>query len=160
RRPRRCGPARPPGRRLRPGPGRGPGIRSAGSPRPPGGRRPGAAPLPPAGGGVRCSPPCRRQGWVTTDSAWGPSLRFAPSGVDVPSIAYRTASVKTKSPESELRAGVKSLILSGFFFAGDHAQRALAQGQQLVLAGVDGDGGDEAQVLFQDLAGVGVVGDA
>ena len=51
-------------------------------------------------------------------------------------------------------------ILHGLLFSGHHAQGALAQGQQLILAGINGDGSDEAEVLFQVLLGVGVVSNA
>ena len=40
------------------------------------------------------------------------------------------------------------------------AQSARAQRQQLVLTGVNGDGGDPAEVILQHLGGVRVVGNA
>ena len=49
------------------------------------------------------------------------------------------------SPEQSSSPGWDTfLVFFCFFLAGDDAQSALAQGQQLVLAGVDGDGRDEA----------------
>ena len=54
---------------------------------------------------------------------------------------------------------LESVVLS-LFLAGHDAESALAEGEQLVLAGVGGDRGDPAEVLGQGLGGEGVVGNA
>ena len=54
---------------------------------------------------------------------------------------------------------LESVVL-GLFLAGHDAESALAEGEQLVLAGVGGDRGDPAEVLGQGLGGEGVVGNA